>query len=136
MTRILVVDDQPHILRVIKMALDSRDYEVDTATDGLLALEAMRCTRYEVLITDVQMPNMDGVELCERMQAELPAPHPYTLMITASTEETLRDWVAAREGVEFIEKPISLRRLRRRLADLSHTTPPASSVAPADRVPD
>lgn len=118
MTRVLVVDDQPHILRVIRMALAGKGYEVDIARDGALGLQALQRARYDVLITDVQMPNMDGVELCERMHTELPAPHPYTLMVTASTEETLRDWVATRGDVEFLEKPISLRRLCQRLGEL------------------
>jgi len=118
MKRVLLVDDQPHILRVIKMALDGKGYEVDTARDGVLALRALRDACFDVLITDVQMPNMDGVELCERMHLELPSPHPYTLMVTASTEESLREWASARDDVEFLEKPISLRRLRQRLDEL------------------
>ena len=115
MRRVLVVDDEPHILRVLKTSLESHGYRIDVARDGAIALELLRHDRYDAVVTDVQMPNMSGQELCERMLAEYPAPLPYTLLVTASTDDALREWVAARTGIEFIEKPVSLRRLRQHL---------------------
>jgi len=118
MKRVLLVDDQPHILRVVKRALDGKGYSVDVARNGVSAFEKLQQADYDVLITDQQMPQMSGTELCERMHAELPPPHPFTLLITASTASELRDWVQRHIGVELLEKPISLRELGQRLEDL------------------
>lgn len=115
MCRVLLVDDQPHILRVVKMALGGKGYAVDVASDGLMAFEKLQQTSYDVLITDQQMPRMCGTELCERLRAELPPPHPYVLLVTASTAADLREWVERQGSVELLEKPISLRHLRQRL---------------------
>ena len=123
MRRVLLVDRQPHILRVVKMGLDGPRYAVDVARDGLQALELLRLHRYDVLITDVQMPRMSGTELCEAMHSELAPPFPHTLLVTASTAADLRDWVRQRPHTELLEKPISLRRLKQQLDELFEPAP-------------
>lgn len=128
--RIMIVDDQPHIIRVIKLALKSKSYRVDTALNGAEALEKLRRERYDVLITDLEMPKMNGKELCETLHAELPDPKPFTLIITAKTNPELRSWAAVLPHTEFLEKPLSLRWLERRLNDYFVAGPNQESLAP------
>ncbi|MBF0187702.1 MAG: response regulator [Magnetococcales bacterium] len=114
--QLLIVDDQPHVLRVIKMSLEKKGYAVDMANNGKIALGRLREKSYDVMITDIQMPVMDGQELVETMHKELEGEKPFTFVNTAKADETLRTWAATFPNTELIEKPISLRRLMDRLA--------------------
>lgn len=117
MRRILLVDDEPHVIRVIKLALDRKGYEVDVARNGEQALGKLREQAYDVLITDYQMPRMDGQALCQALHDEIAGPKPLTLIITAKTDSELRDWAEQSGDTEYLEKPLSLRRLTARLED-------------------
>jgi len=64
MKRILLVDSQAHILRVMKLSLGRNGYEVDTALNGEVALEKMRETHYDVLIADKDLNSMTGTIAC------------------------------------------------------------------------
>ncbi len=68
--RILLVDDEPHILQVLAIKLRNAGYEVTTANDGEEALETATSTIPDLVITDVQMPYMNGVELCRGLAAD------------------------------------------------------------------
>lgn len=115
MRRILLVDDEPHVIRVIKLALDRKGYQVDVARNGEQALEKLHAQTYDVLITDYQMPRMDGQRLCQALHDEIAGPKPLTLIITAKTDSELREWAEQSADTEFLEKPLSLRRLTARL---------------------
>lgn len=67
--KILVVDDEAHILHVVSMKLRNAGYEVITAVDGEEALELAKAERPDVVITDYQMPIMTGLEFCKAMRA-------------------------------------------------------------------
>lgn len=117
MHKILVVDDQPHIIRVIRLGLEREGYQVESAGNGQEALERLQNGRYDVLITDVEMPRMSGRELCEALHRNVAGPLPYTLVLTAKTDVSIRSWVEALPATQLLEKPISLHRLK---ASLSH----------------
>jgi two-component system KDP operon response regulator KdpE len=68
-SRVLVVDDEAQITRVLRTVLASHGYEVRTATEGDAALSNFRDWRPELVITDLCMPHMDGIELCRRIRA-------------------------------------------------------------------
>ncbi|SRR6266536_1746528 len=70
MTRILVVDDDPSLRRVIELVLDARGYVVDQARHGRAALERMAELPPDAVVADLRMPLMDGHELLERMRAQ------------------------------------------------------------------
>ena len=72
MKRILIVDDEPHVVRVLKLALERAGYLVDQAGDGKEALEYLQRSEPDVLITDIDMPRMTGRELCTHIDKELP----------------------------------------------------------------
>jgi len=65
--RILLVDDEPDILEIVSYNLKKEGYEVSTANDGLKAIEqAIKCKPH-LIVMDVMMPNMDGIEACEKI---------------------------------------------------------------------
>ena len=90
MRRVLLVDDEPHVSRVMKIALDRRGYEVEMARNGEEALARQRSEPFDVIITDYQMPKMDGRGLCEALAADAPEPAPLTLLVTGKTDPQLR----------------------------------------------
>ena len=76
MTRVLVIDDEPSILRALRINLSARSYEVSTAADGTSGLEAMARDRPDVLILDLGLPDMDGTEVIKRStRLDLDADH-------------------------------------------------------------
>lgn len=103
--RVLVVDDEAMLADLLSQALRHEGWETDTATDGLDALAKASSMRPDVVILDVQMPRMDGLETLERLRArdpELPV-----LFLTA------RDAVADRQGLragadDYVTKPFDL----------------------------
>lgn len=71
---VLVVDDEPQITRLLRATLSGHGYAVRTAGDGDEALEIIRVWRPDVVITDLSMPNMAGIELCLRLRAKSQVP--------------------------------------------------------------
>ena len=115
MRRVLLVDDEPHVSRVMKIALDRRGYEVEMVRNGEEALARQRSEPFDVIITDYQMPKMDGRGLCEALAADAPEPAPLTLVVTGKTDPQLREWASKLSCIELLEKPLSLRQLIKRL---------------------
>jgi two-component system alkaline phosphatase synthesis response regulator PhoP len=109
--RILVVDDEPDILK-------GEGYEVYTAHDGLQALEVAKVAKPDLVLLDIMMPKMDGVEACRRLR-ELPeARHAYIVFLTARAEEysELAGFDAGAD--DYITKPVRPRVLTSRLKAL------------------
>ena len=71
---ILVVDDEPQITRVLKTTLSSQGYATRAAADGEQALQAMKDWTPDLVITDLRMPNMDGLALCRHIRAQSQVP--------------------------------------------------------------
>jgi len=124
MKSILLVDDEPMTLRVMRQALEKDGFQITTAFDGKDAFEKIMTSQPDVLITDIQMPRMDGKELCLLIQDTMPK-RLFPIFITTSlTAHEHRDWSGAISNLFFVEKPISLRKLRTALAEIS--LPPES----------
>ena len=69
-SRVLVVDDEPQITRVLRTVLTSQGYQVRTAAEGESAMASFNEWKPELVITDLYMPHMDGIELCRRIRAQ------------------------------------------------------------------
>jgi two-component system chemotaxis response regulator CheY len=86
MARILAVDDSPSMLRMVSLTLASAGHSVAQAADGREALAAARVEAFDVVVTDVNMPNMDGIELVQELRG-LPA-YRYVPLLILTTEAT------------------------------------------------
>jgi CheY-like chemotaxis protein len=111
MKQILIADDEPHVIRVLKLTLEREGYGVTAVGNGEQALEQIRTARPDVLITDIQMPRMTGRELCRAIEAEWPQRRFTIIVMTSMTEREQREWVASMKNIQFLEKPLSPRRL-------------------------
>jgi CheY-like chemotaxis protein len=115
--RVLVVDDQPHVVRVIRMALARKGYVVETAADGQQALEKFQESPFDVLITDIDMPRMTGQELCDAIHAGPRQAPRLTFVVSGSTDPDLTEWAEGLGQTYFLEKPMSLKHLTSLLAE-------------------
>ncbi len=115
--RILVVDDEPQITRVLRTSLTGSGYEVRTAEDGHAGLRMAREWLPDLVITDVSMPNMDGVELSRHLRAELRVP---IIVLSVKGEEKTKVEALDAGADDYVTKPIGmnelLARVRRNLA--------------------
>jgi DNA-binding response OmpR family regulator len=111
MKRILIVDDEPHIIRLLKLALERKQYQVDTALNGELALQKIHEAHPSVLITDIDMPRMSGKDLCQRINKEIPDRKFLIFVLTSGTDLEHRYWTKEFKNLVFLEKPISIRKL-------------------------
>ncbi len=109
MAKILIVDDEVPIRRTLRDILEFEGYEVDEASDGLECVAKVQKEKYDVIITDIKMPRMDGIEALERLQILSPE----TPVIMVSGHGTIDTAVeAVKKGAfDFISKPPDLNRM-------------------------
>jgi len=106
--KILLVDDEPDILEICSDYLKSSGYEVVTARDGVQGLSAMRRERPDLIVLDLMLPEMDGLDLCRTVRRESGVP---IIMLTARVEETDK-LVGLEIGADdYMTKPFSPREL-------------------------
>ncbi len=129
MKKILLVDDEPHVLKVLKHFLDKNGYAVTMVNNGLQALDEIASSQPDVVITDVQMPKMTGQELCEKVIEQYPGNGPHMIVMTSRTDQGLREWVKDKPNLEFLEKPLSPRMLVSRLREYFESTELAEAVS-------
>ncbi len=113
--KVLIVDDEPDILELLKYNLEKEGYEVKTATDGKKAVAVAKTFLPELILMDIMMPVMDGVEAC-RVLREMPEMlNSYIIFLTARTEEYSE--VAAFDvgADDYLMKPIKPRALMSRI---------------------
>ncbi len=84
MAKILVVDDEPDIVRVVVKIMEARGHEVATAEDGASALAAVAGDPPDVVILDLNLPQMDGFEVCRRIKSSPQTKHIPVVMMTAA----------------------------------------------------
>ena len=106
--RILVVDDEPAIVDAVSYALRSSGFEVDTFGDGESALEAARTDSYDVLVLDVRLPGLSGIEICRRLRSESDVP---ILILTAMDAEVDRVLGLEAGADDYVTKPFSVAEL-------------------------
>ncbi|MFP4299128.1 MAG: response regulator [Spirulinaceae cyanobacterium] len=115
---ILVVDDEPHGFDVIEALLFREGYNLHYASNGFAALEYLETTRPDVILLDVMMPEMDGLEVCQRLKSNKAWQHIPVVMVTAlSSKEDLGRCLDAGAD-DFISKPITGIELRARVRSM------------------
>jgi two-component system, OmpR family, response regulator len=110
--KVLVIEDDPTLLDVVKYNLIKEGYDVAVAVDGLQALEVARSEKPEVIILDIMLPKLDGLEVCRILRNEMTVP---ILMLTARIEEI--DKVVGLEmgADDYMTKPFGVRELLARV---------------------
>ena len=130
-TRILLVDDEQAILTLLSYPLAQDGYEVVRASDGVEALERFAESDFELVVLDVTMPHMDGLEVCRRLRATSSVP---IIMLTAKTEEIDKVLGLELGADDYITKPFSIREFRSRVkAVLRRSAIVASPAGAAER---
>ncbi len=106
MTKILIVDDEASAREIVRESVSLLGYEVDEASDGLDALERFRDGHHDVVITDLTMPRMDGIELTRELHKVDPLVP--VLMLTGRTSLDLKAMAWSRGVVDYLSKPFRL----------------------------
>jgi DNA-binding response OmpR family regulator len=111
-TRILLVDDEQPVQKLLTFPLEKEGYEVVQALDGQQALQAFDQQQFDLVVLDIMLPRMDGLEVCRRLRAKSRVP---IIMLTAKAEEI--DKVIGLEigADDYITKPFSMREFRSRV---------------------
>jgi len=131
---ILLVDDEPPIIDLVRGYLAREGYTVHTANDGPSAVAAVRDLAPDVVILDVMLPGLDGIEVCRQLRTFSDA---YVLMLTARSEEIDRIMGLTVGADDYLVKPFSPRELVARVKALLRRPRAGgrSSSAETDRVP-
>jgi DNA-binding response OmpR family regulator len=116
---ILIVDDEPKIVKLAKDYLEKSGYKVLTAADGRLALAAARREKPDLIVLDLMLPGMDGLDICRALRRESDVP---IIMLTARTEETDRLIGLEIGADDYISKPFSPRELVARVRTVLRRT--------------
>jgi two-component system, OmpR family, KDP operon response regulator KdpE len=124
---ILVVDDEPQITRVLKTTLSSQGYGVRTASDGDEATQLMKDWTPDLVITDLRMPNLDGLGLCKYIRAKSRIP---IIVLSVKGEERTKVEALDAGADDYVTKPFSVNELLARVrAALRRATAPEQSEA-------
>ena len=127
--RILVVDDETELGEVMREMLESAGYEVATAESGALALELLGAARFDAVVSDLRMPDMDGAELWRRVSTEHPALSQRLLFVTGDTLSAAAVELFRSSGCDGLDKPFSRDELLARVGALLQK-PDASKGSP------
>lgn len=112
---VLIVDDEPNLVELVRHYLEQEGFRVQTAADGPTGLAAARRDQPDLVILDVMLPGMDGVEVCRRLRQFSDA---YVLMLTARAEETDKIVGLSVGADDYVTKPFSPRELVARVKAL------------------
>ena len=131
--RILVVDDEPQITRVLRRSLQTHGYDVRTAADGEAALDVLHDWTPDLVVTDLSMPGMDGIELCRRIRATAQLP---IIVLSVKGEEQSKVKALDAGADDYVTKPFGmdelLARMRAALRRVPVTTPAATQIVTGD----
>ena len=126
--RVLVVDDEPIVREVLSRYLSREGFEVETAADGQTALDAFEATRPELIVLDLMLPQIDGLEVFRRVRARSGAA---VIMLTARGEETDRVVGLELGADDYVAKPFSPREVVARVRAVLRRTREAATAGGA-----
>jgi two-component system, OmpR family, KDP operon response regulator KdpE len=123
---ILVVDDEPQITRVLRTTLSARGYELRVANDGDAALDVMKDWAPDLVITDLSMPNMTGIELCRKIRTRSQIP---IIVLSVKGEERTKIEALDSGADDYITKPFNMNELLARVRAQLRRAPAVQSGA-------
>ena len=116
--RILVIDDEQAILDLLSYNFEKEGYAVKTLSESPKSIEAIRGFKPDLVILDISMPQMDGIEVCRQIRENKAISHTLVLFLTARTEEFTEIAAFENGADDFIIKPIKPRALMKRVSVL------------------
>lgn len=116
--KILVVDDEPFILRSLTFILKKNGYEVDSATNGKEAIEAILAGRPRLVFLDLMMPKKNGLEVCTEVRQNSELDDVHIIMLTAKGQELDREKGLKAGANEYLTKPFSPSKVLDRVREL------------------
>ena len=122
--KILLVDDEPLILKGLKYSLEQDGYQTDSAMDGEDALKKFFSGEFDLILLDVMLPGLDGIEVCQRIRERSNVP---IIMLTAKGDEVDKILGLELGADDYITKPFSVRELIARVKALLRRATPAGS---------
>jgi DNA-binding response OmpR family regulator len=126
--RVLVVDDDPHVAEVVTRYLEREGFEVEAVADGLAAVDCATTSPPDLVVLDLMLPGIDGLEVCRRLRALAPVP---VIMLTAKGHEVDRVIGLDLGADDYLSKPFSPRELTSRVkAVLRRARSPLPAGAP------
>ncbi|MGH7232807.1 MAG: response regulator [Nitrospiraceae bacterium] len=131
--KILVVDDEPHLQRVVSLYLRGRNYQVATAPGGTEAIQMVADDRPDLIVADISMPGMDGFELCGRLRRNPATRTIPFIFLTAKDQDA--DKIRARKvgADDYLTKPCPLEQLAERVETVMDRIEQAKKI-PLDRI--
>ncbi|MDJ0729378.1 MAG: response regulator transcription factor [Crocosphaera sp.] len=105
--KILIVEDEMEIAKIIQTTLERESFDCLVAYDGLTALDLFQQQEPDLIILDLMLPKLDGLEVCTRIRQKLTAKDPYILMLTAKGEEIDRVIGLSTGADDYLVKPFS-----------------------------
>jgi two-component system KDP operon response regulator KdpE len=110
--KILIVDDEPQITRVLRTALSTQGYSLRIAANGVEGMEAVHTWKPDLVVTDVSMPEMNGIELCReiRVVSEVPI-----IVLSVRNQEAMKIEALDAGADDYVTKPFSIQELQARV---------------------
>ena len=105
--RILIVDDEPFILKSLSFVLTKEGFQVETATNGLEAMDKIQLKKPDVVFLDIMMPKMNGIEFCQWIRKDAVLRDIYVIILTARGQEVDREKGYSIGADEYMTKPFS-----------------------------
>ena len=130
---ILVVDDEPQITRVLRTSLSAQGYDIRVANSGEMALEIMKDWSPSLIITDLSMPSVDGIELCRRVRAVSQIP---ILVLSVRDQERQKVEALDAGADDYITKPFGMNELLARVRANLRRVPAENELDPVIEVGD
>ena len=126
--KILIVDDEPQITRVLRTALSTQGYSLRVAANGVQGLETAHDWKPDLVITDLAMPEMDGVELCRELRAVSQVP---IIVLSVRNQDRMKIEALDAGADDYVTKPFSIQELQARVrAQLRRSNAVSASESP------
>ena len=103
--RVLIVDDEPQVQKILETVLTPKNYQLSFASNGLEALNQMKVSKPDLLVLDIMMPEMSGIELCQKMKADAEYKDVLVLMVSAKDSQSDRLTGLSYGADDYVTKP-------------------------------
>jgi len=129
--KILLVDDEPLILKGLKYSLEQDGYQTESAMDGEEALEKFFADHYDLILLDVMLPGVDGIEVCQRVRERSNVP---IIMLTAKGEDMDKILGLEYGADDYMTKPFNILEVKARIKSIFRRSAPMAEVIEEKRV--